>query len=394
MRCRRLAGPSAVLLAVGLGVLAVVLSAGDEDAAPRVGNEGIGLLDVLSGPPEGFARAIRPRPLVFPRDHGPHPRFRSEWWYFTGHLRGANGRRFGFQLTFFRFALDVTGAPRDSAWATRQIYMAHFALTDVQARRFRSFERLSRANLAMAGAQAAPFRVWLEDWSAGGGLAEGQTARLEAHREDVGLELTLEPGKTPVLHGDRGLSQKSAEPGNASHYYSLTRMPARGSVWSAGERVAVEGEAWLDREWGTSALAPDQVGWDWFGLQLSDGRELMYYQLRRADGGVHPFSAGTLVEVNGRAISLASQDVQLQVLDRWLSPDQAVRYPSKWRLLVSAHSLDVEVEALLADQELRHALRYWEGAAKVTGTANGQPVSGYGYVELTGYDRPGRGALN
>jgi predicted secreted hydrolase len=346
-----------------------------------------------AGSAEGFARALTPRPFAFPADHGPHPAFRSEWWYWTGNLReaGGSGRRFGFQLTFFRVALAPAAAPRRSAWGARDVYMAHLALTDVASGRFHARDRWARAALDLAGASAEPFRVWLGDWRAEGGGRSGPPVRLRAGEEDVRIDLTLGPGKAPVLHGERGLSRKSAEAGNASYYYSLTRMPVSGEVQSAGRSFAVEGLAWMDREWSTSALAPDQVGWDWFALQLDDRRELMLYRLRQRDGGVAAASQGTLVTADGATRTLDRDAVEVLVLDRWTSPRGGTRYPARWRLRIPAEGLDLLVTPLLADQELDVAARYWEGAVGVEGTGDGRPVRGAGYVELVGYAARARG---
>ena len=317
----------------------------------------------------GYARAIEPREFRFPEDHGPHPEFRTEWWYYTGNLSTREGRRFGFQLTFFRSALAPGMPERSSEWATRQAYLAHFTITDVEGERFHSFERWSRGALGLAGSQGDPFRVWLKDWS-----TEGN--RLRASEKGVVLDLTLQPGKPPVLQGDRGLSQKSAEPGNASYYYSLTRMPASGTIRLADETFEVSGLAWMDREWSTSSLGSDQVGWDWFALQLDDGRDIMLYQLRRSDGTADATSNGTLVGQRGESRRLGLADFDLQVLGRWKS------YPSGWRLRIPSENIDLTIEPLLADQELDVLFRYWEGAVRIEGTSTGR-----GYVELTGYDQ-------
>ena len=373
-------------VAVGaLGWLAVgrVLRPSPSASARR---DAISVRDALGGAPEGFARATQARALRFPQDHGPHPEYRSEWWYFTGNLAGHGGRRFGFQLTVFRFALAPDPPARTSAWAARQVYMGHLAVSDVAARRFHAFERVSREALGLAGATADPVRVWVEDWSVQA-LPEGDGFRLSAGEAGVGLELTLRPAKPLVLQGDRGLSQKSAEPGNASYYYSYTRMSAAGQIRVGGEVVPVEGLAWMDREWSTSALGPDQVGWDWLALQLGDGRDLMFYRLRRRDGTVDPFSQGSVVQADGTARALRAEDVAVEVLAQWVSPRDGARYPARWRLRVPSESLDLTVEPLLADQELLLSVRYWEGAVRATGTSGGRPVAGYGYVELTGYSR-------
>lgn len=377
-----------MLLGIAVPVALATLLGGTGARQPSEPGRGqLTLAETLSGDDAGFARADRPRAFVFPQDHGPHPEYRSEWWYLTGNLHTLQGRRFGFQLTFFRFALVPKAPERASPWATDQVYMGHFALTDVQARRFLSFERFARAAVGLAGAQAEPLRVWLEDWvmEGRGGDPGRPVLLIRAQQDDIALDLTLESLKPLVLQGEEGLSQKSAAPGNASYYYSLTRLAARGTVRAGDGRHAVEGLAWMDREWSTSALGEDQTGWDWFSLQLDDGRELMYYQLRRRDGSVDPHSAGTLVGADGIAQRLSSRDVEIAVLDTWASPRDGARYPSGWRVRVPDEALDLEVRPHLGDQEMDLSVRYWEGAARVSGKAGRRSVAGHGYVELTGY---------
>lgn len=333
----------------------------------------------------GFARATAPRVFRFPDDHGPHPEYRHEWWYFTGNLRGPGGRRFGYQLTFFRFALSPDPPARRSRWATNQAYMGHFAITDVQGNRFRHFERTGRGALGLAGATGRPFRVWLDDWSAEGKKTSTLPIRLRAVEDDASIDLVLDTARPIVLQGDRGLSRKSAAPGNASYYYSMTRLATRGNVRLDGVSFPVEGNSWLDREWGTSSLEEGQTGWDWFALQLSDGRDLMFYRLRRGHGTTDPFSAGTLVLTDGSVRPLSPDDVRIETLGSWRSPKSGARYPSRWRVLLPSEGLELEVIPRSADQELRTTVRYWEGAVSVRGTSGGEPVGGEGYVELTGY---------
>jgi len=338
----------------------------------------------------GFARATAPREFRFPADHGPHPEFRHEWWYFTGNLRAPEGRRFGYQLTFFRFALSPAPPDRRSRWATTQAYMAHFAVTDAQGNRFHHFERTGRGALGLAGATARPFRVWLDDWSAEGGESSTLPVRLRAAEGGASVDLVLDTARPIVAQGDRGLSRKSAAPGNASHYYSMTRLATRGTVRVDGVSFPVEGNSWLDREWGTSSLEKGQEGWDWFALQLSDGRDLMFYRLRRGDGGSDPFSAGTLVLPDGSSRPLSFDEVKIETLESWRSPEGGARYPSRWRLRLPSEGLELDVIPRTADQELRTTVRYWEGAVGVRGTSRGEPVGGEGYVELTGYGETGR----
>jgi predicted secreted hydrolase len=374
-------------LGLGLGALAGALRWAGE---PRGGVQATLAVRAALGAGDlaGFARATAPRAFSFPADHGPHPEFRTEWWYYTGNLETGAGRHFGFQLTFFRTALAPPGpsAPsRASGWAARQLYLAHFALTDTGGRRFQAWARLGREALGLAGAQASPFRVWVEDWSAASAGPEDLPVRLRAAEGDVAIDLTLSGDRPLVLQGDRGLSRKGPEPGNASFYYSRSRLDAVGTVRAGGERLAVSGLAWMDREWSTSALGPDLAGWDWIALQLDDGRDLMVYRLRRRDGGADPHSAGVLVAADGTTRPLAGDEATLEVLDHWTSPRSRVRYPGRWRLAVPAAALRVEIVPRLADQELTVGTRYWEGAVRVEGTAAGRPVAGRGYVELVGY---------
>jgi len=422
-RRRRLRATACLLLAA-----LPVLACGRSDEAPGAA---VSIARALSGDTAGFARAETPREPEFPRDHGPHPRFRTEWWYFTGNLDGPEGERFGYQLTVFRNALapPPDGAPesvgRASRWATRQAWLAHFALTDAAGQRFFADQRLARGGpVGLAGASAGDggLRLWVDDWSlapAGPDAAAGRPAsgvrgavgllpmRLEASQADLAdradradranrvgaaIDLTLEPGKPVVLHGDRGLSIKGRDAStgaiNASYYYSFTRLPTSGTVTLGDRTVPVSGCSWMDREWSTSALSEDQVGWDWFALQLDDGRDLMIYALRRtAEAGdtIDPASSGTLVAPDGTARHLLREDLSIEVLGHWKSPDTGATYPSGWRLLVPSAALDVEVRPVLEDQELDIGFRYWEGAVDVHGTANGAPVGGRGYVELTGY---------
>jgi predicted secreted hydrolase len=381
---------AAVAVVLVAALAAVALWVGGDGAAGRRGVQASLAVSAAldSGNLAGFARALAPRPFAFPVDHGPHPEFRTEWWYYTGNLETATGRHFGFQLTFFRTALAppaAGGAERASAWSASQLYLAHFALTDTAGRRFHAWSRLSRDALGLAGARATPFRVWLEDWSAESDAAGGLPVRLRAAEGDIAIDLVLASDKPVVLQGDRGLSQKGSEPGNASYYYSLSRMSARGTVSAGGAPLPVSGLAWMDREWSTSALGPDLVGWDWLALQLDDGREVMVYRLRRRDGTADAHSAGALIAADGATRPLAPGDVTLDALDHWTSPRSRVRYPSRWRLAIPGAALSLEITPRLADQELVVGTRYWEGAVRVEGTAAGRPIAGRGYVELVGY---------
>ncbi|MDO8844531.1 lipocalin-like domain-containing protein [Methylicorpusculum sp.] len=341
--------------------------------------------NVLMADDKGFAKAYSPRPFEFPADHGAHPDYRTEWWYFTGNLKDASGRPFGYQLTFFRFALAAQTTSSESAWRNRQMYMAHFTVTDIQGNAFYHDERFSRAGLDLAGAEAEPFRVWLNDWSAEG---SGQTIfplKLTAKNSTVAIDLQLTMEKPVVLQGNQGLSQKSEQAGNASYYYSFTRLATAGSIRIKNQPFSVSGTSWMDREWSTSALSVEQAGWDWFSLQLSDHSEIMFYRLRRKDGKADTFSSGIIVEADNSQIRLSAASVTIDVSKQWTSPHSQSTYPAKWRLTIPEQAISLDITPFINDQELNGRYRYWEGAVKLTGEKNGRPISGQGYVELTGY---------
>jgi predicted secreted hydrolase len=356
----------------------------------------------------GFERAVAARPFAFPADHGPHAAFRSEWWYLTGVLdetaaapAGGPARRLGYQLTIFRQALVGPGAPpRPSAWGAGDVYMAHLALSDVDgaatgAPRFAAHERFARGGrLGLAGAAAAPFAVWVGDWrmearapaapDRGGGSIF--PLRLTARADGDAVELTVDAGRGPIAEGEHGLAAKGPRAGEASYYYSLTRLPTRGRLTIAGRAVDVAGTSWLDREWSTGALGADVVGWDWLGAELSDGRDVMIYRLRTKDGGVAAESRATLIAAGGAARVLPPDAFDFQPLGAWISPRGGTRYPAAFRLRVPSERLDVTVRPMQPDQELPLSVHYWEGAAAISGAAAGAPLTGRGYLELTGYD--------
>ena len=334
----------------------------------------------------GFARAERARDFVFPRDHAAHPDFRSEWWYFTGHLRDATGRPFGFQLTLFRFELAAqqatSSSDSSSAWRTPSVILGHFGLSDIASTKFHAFERMSRALPEVAGTKLAPPAVWLDDWRI---EQQGDDAwHVHAAQDGVALTLSLDAVSAVVLQGESGLSRKSAAAGNASYYYSIPKLTARGSVGLADGKHEVTGEAWLDREWSTSALSREQAGWDWFALQLADGGSLMFYRLRQRDGNSDSddYSAGSYVDASGKQHRLSAQDLRIKARGAWTSPHSGRVYPQGWHLEVPRMKLAFELAPRLVDQEWRGRFQYWEGA--VTVTQDGQPA-GLGYVELTGY---------
>jgi predicted secreted hydrolase len=329
----------------------------------------------VTGPPE----------LSFPRDHGAHFEYRTEWWYVTGLVADSQQRRHGFQITFFRQGIEPGDPkPDESSLRARQIVAAHLAIADLSEQRFHHAERLRRIGGGLAGASQTHLEVWLDDWRMVRADDGAITITARDPEQGIGLELELRPQRDLVRHGDRGYSQKGEEIGNASAYLSWTRLAVDGALSLDGSPRSVKGAAWFDHEWGSSQLGADVVGWDWFSLRLDDGRDLMVYRLRQADGVAGTHSSGTVVEVDGATSTLARDDAAIEVLDRWTSPATGARYPIRWRLRVPGHDIDLEVRALLAASELDGSATtgviYWEGPVKARGSQNGE-----GYVEMTGY---------
>ena len=323
---------------------------------------------------------------VFPRDHFEHPDFRTEWWYYTGNLRGADGKRFGFELVFFRQGARREPAGNLSAWRIDDLYLADLALTDIDGKRFFTHERLNRAGPGVAGASFEKRRVWNGNWSADW---RDNRQTLEATADEFRLSLALDPAKPPVIHGADGVSQKARGAGKASHYVSFPRLNVTGELILEGVRRQVTGAAWMDHEWFTHQLEASQVGWDWFSVQLDDGRDLMLFQLRTRSGGIDPYSSGTYIDSSGAARHLSSRDFSLEPARYWTSPKTKARYPVSWRIRVPSLALDLSCDAALDVQELVGQQdgrpSYWEGAVRYSGSA-----SGSGYLEMTGYDKPVR----
>jgi predicted secreted hydrolase len=339
---------------------------------------------------DAYARALIPDNIEFPRDLGPHDEYQTEWWYYTGNLETEDGRPFGYQFTIFRRALapetELEQPDNPSNWRDNQVYLAHFTISDIDSEQFYAAERFSRPAGGLAGAQAVPYRVWLEDWSVEE-IAPG-LVQLRAETEEVALDLQLQQTLPPILHGDGGLSQKGLEPGNASYYYSIVQQEADGQVTIGDETYPVTGLSWKDHEYSTSALNAGSVGWDWFSLQLNDGSALMLFQIRREDGSLEPASSGTFIYPDGSTEPLALGDWQLEVLERWTSPASGAEYPSAWRLAVPQIDLELEGSALMPNQELNVSTVYWEGAVAFQGQRDGQAVGAKGYIEMTGYATP------
>ncbi len=343
-----------------------------------------------------YLQVTGPCNLAFPEDHGPHPGFRTEWWYYTGNLTGEGQQRFGFQLTFFRRQL-APNQTRDqwpetaSPWRTDQIYLAHAAITDITEGRHQQAEKMARPVIGMAGARrtGSAWTFQVHNWQTV--IAEHQH-ELKAETEAFSFHLMLTPEKPLVQHGDRGYSRKGTAPERASCYYSFTRLAVRGTISIHGTSQAVTGSAWMDHEFSTAPLEPGITGWDWFSLQLSDRTELMIYRLRREDGSVHPSSSGTHVGPSGETRHLQADDIRLSPTDHWESPDNGARYPVGWKISIPGLAYKLEIRTDVADQEMRTPgstnVSYWEGSIDIQGTKAGKPVTGVGYLEMTGYARP------
>ena len=350
-----------------------------------------------------FKLAVPPYTYQFPRDHNSHPAYATEWWYYTGHLQSKDGRKFGYQLTWFRTALAPT-IDRKSKWAARDLMFAHFALTDEKGQTFYFTDRIGRANLGMNGADtdSKTPRIWCGDWALRFGGKTGETQQIRArgqsdaratNGQDFALDLKQIALKSATIHGENGVSQKSAGKGRASHYYSFTRLQTSGTIVVGNERLSVTGQSWFDHEYGSNQMDASQVGWDWFSLQLSDGRELMVYRLRLKNGKTEPLSSGTLVEKNGKPRHLKLADFRLTPLSNWKSAATGATYPAKWRIDLPREKMSLTVTPTVANQELRPSrtganLAYWEGSVTASGTLKGRAIGGAGYLEMTGYASP------
>jgi len=342
---------------------------------------------------DGWREAEAGYQYEFPRDHASHEDYGIEWWYYTGNLQAKDGRRFGYQLTFFR--VGVARQPvNPSRWAVRNLYMTHLAISDIQRQQFHSFERINRAGIGWAGAATDEYRVWNEDWSA---RLDGHEHVLSASDGDYKIDLRLGQALPAVIHGENGISQKGPSPGNASHYYSLTRLQTAGRLTVGGESFEVTGLSWMDHEFGTSFLEEEEAGWDWFSIQLDDDRELMLFEIRRGDGQIDPRSSGTLIDRDGRATHIRFGEFALASSDVWRSPASQAEYPTAWTIDLPAYHLKLTARAAFADQELRTTestgVTYWEGSINIEGAADGKPVSGRGYLEMTGYAGQNMGAI-
>jgi len=342
-----------------------------------------------------YQLALPGRKFSFPADHYSHPDFKTEWWYYTGHLQAESGKRYGYQVTFFRFGVRDRQKNMKEPPLFTDLYMAHFALSDIGAKKFTFRERINRGIAGKAGvrgygdkagAATDRFHVWNEDWKVEG---DEKNHVIQVNDRGTQLRLGLRSMKAPVLHGQNGLSQKGEGEGRASYYYSLTRMHTDGELTIDGKSEKVRGFTWMDHEFGSNQLRDDQVGWDWFSIQLDNQSELMLYLMRRKDGSADPYSSGTLVGADGVSKNLSFKDYRIEVLQRWKSPTSGAAYPMKWKVTIPSEAIELEITPSFPEQELitnrSTRVTYWEGAAQIRGIARGKPVGGNGYVEMTGY---------
>src|SRR5215208_3934051 len=324
-------------------------------AAPSVPSGEVHIPEILSQNEEtasGFLAADGSRRLTFPADFGAHEDFRTEWWYYTGNLQTPDGRHFGFELTVFRVGLvpPTVKLTTNSQWYDHSLYFAHFAVSDIANENFYAFERYSRPGPGLAGPQAAPYRVWLEDWN----ITENSVGvyRLQAAQEETALDLTLTDEMGIVLHGENGYTRAGENVGSAAYYYSQPRLRADGFVQVGGVLYPVSGLAWKDHEFGSGGLNKNQIGWDWFSLQFEEGPALMLFQLRERDGGTSDSSSGTFIAKDAVPQPVQNTDFEITVLAEWRSPHTQGVYPAAWEIRLREPSCLLEVQPWMADQEL------------------------------------------
>ena len=347
----------------------------------------------FAGEETNFLSVTGPCNLTFPKDHGLHAGYRTEWWYYTGNLQADSGAQYGYQLTLFRSQISPPGAEQKwpephSAWRAQQIYAGHAAISDIYQKKHYQAELLARGSLGLAGVSQKVdlTTIFAKNWSI---QISPDGHRLKAISDDFSFDLNLIPFKPPVLHGKTGYIRKGSTPERASCYYSFTRLRSKGALTIDGTTIAVQGSSWMDHEFSSAPLEPGILGWDWFSLQFSDQTEIMVYLLRTKGDEFNSASSGTFIDKSGKPQHLTKEDIQIEILDSWKSPRSKATYPARWRLTVFQLSLELIITPNLADQEMLTSastgVTYWEGSVSAKGMAGINPITGIGYVELTGY---------
>ena len=386
---KRLFSGIAILISlIAGGVFATIynepIDVNSQSISPPLQNES--LAEAMSQYNDGsFKQVSGPRKFQFPKDHGPHTDYGIEWWYFTGNLTNPYGSRFGYEFTLFRIGMPKPSNSRETQWQVENVYMGHIAVTDVANETFYSGERFSRDSIGLAGASSTEpdkFSVWLKDWVISGTGRDKPEIRLVADHENIEIDLSLKALKPLVLQGDNGYSRKGSEQSNASYYYSISKLDTSGTIRIKDKVYSVSGNSWMDREWSTSALSENQIGWDWFALQLNNNHELMYYQMLLSDLSADQMSEGIIINPAAETSPLSSDDVEIQNLDYWISPS-GTSYPVKWSMKIPTYSTELTITALIPNQEMTTSIKYWEGAVHIEGIYLDKPTSGYGYVEST-----------
>ena len=385
---RIFSGIAILIVLIAGGSFAIIyneaIDATSQSISPHLQNES--LADAMSQYNDGsFKQVSGPRQFQFPKDHGPHVDYGIEWWYFTGNLKNSYKSHFGYEFTLFRIGMPKPPNSRETQWQVENIYMGHIAITDVDNKEFHSGERFSRDSIGLAGASSTEpdkFTVWLKDWVISGTGRDKPEIRLVADYENIAIDLSLKASKPLVLQGDNGYSRKGSKESNASYYYSISRLDTSGTLRIKDKVSIVSGTSWMDREWSTSALSKNQIGWDWFALQLNDNHELMYYQMLLSDLSADHMSEGIIIDPTSETSSLSSDDVEIRNLDYWVSPS-GIPYPVQWSMKMPTYSTELTITALIPNQEMETSIRYWEGAVHVEGMFLGATTSGYGYVEST-----------
>ncbi|MCG3119260.1 MAG: hypothetical protein ALAOOOJD_01619 [bacterium] len=335
-----------------------------------------------------FARAEKMRDWKFPRDHGQHPAYQTEWWYFTGNVKTENGRRFGYELTFFRQALAPAILPRESQWAFRDVYIAHFAITDIAKGKFYYTQKSARGALHLAGADSALLAVHLGDWSARQENGrEGEQIRLRAASDFGEIDFVLQALRPPVFHGDHGLLPNSHLPGDAVYYYSLPVLQTTGILRCHGESFRLTGSSWMDHEFFTPIANPQVIGWDWLSLHLSDSTAVMLAQWRQIDGSISPYATGTFIRREGTTQIFSAGNFSFIPQAWWTSPTSGGKYPVAWKIKFLDYELQLRTPVANQELDTRRSTGkiYWEGCVEVSGKKGQQEIRGEGYLEMTGY---------